>query len=67
MIELSLKYYKSDEDIRTAEYKKYRILFEANLKNFALALWLQTNPKQKLYFFSILKDIESEIESIIKE
>lgn len=67
MIDLSLKYYKSDEDIRTADYKKIRAQFEDNLKKFVLLLWLQTTPKQKLHFLSILKDIESEIESIIKK
>ncbi len=65
MIDLSLKYYKSDEDIRTADYKKSRSQFEGNLKKFILSVWVQTTPKQKTYFSSILKDIESEVESII--
>lgn len=67
MIDLSLKYYKSVEDIRTADYKKIRAQFEDNLKKFVLSMWLQTTPKQKTYFASILKNIESEIESIIKK
>ena len=66
MIDFSLKYYKSDEDICTADYKKIRTQFEDNLKKFILSIWLQTTPKQKTYFASILKDVESEIESIIK-
>lgn len=66
MINFSLKYYKSDEDIRSADYKKQRALFEDNFKKFILSIWLQTTPKQKTYFSSILIDIESEIESIIK-
>lgn len=67
MTDLSLAYYAGDNNIRTDEYKKARVVFELDLKSFIFALWDQKNSEQKEFFKKRLKDIGHEVDKILIE
>lgn len=67
MTDLSLAYYAGDNNIRTDEYKKARVVFELDLKNLIFALWEQKNSEQKEFFQKRLKDIGHEVDKILIE
>ena len=67
MLNLSLAYYSGDNSIRTDQYVKQRVVFEADIKNFILDMWKLRTPEQKTYFQNRIKDILKEIDKILAE
>lgn len=67
MTDLSLAYYAGDNNVRTDDYKKARIVFEQDMKNFIFTLWDGKNGDQKQHFQKRLSDISREVDKILIE